>query len=62
MELPLLSGADVWVSCNENFRTVSGWEHSSTKEELSCDVRVPGPSWLMRYRLLDYFQSEARGF
>jgi hypothetical protein len=61
MELPLLSGADVRVSCNGNFRIVSGWEHSSTKEDLSCDVRVPEPSWLVRLRLLDDFQSEACG-
>ncbi len=31
VRLPSISGVDVWVLRNRNLRTVSGWEHSSTK-------------------------------
>lgn len=45
---PGVSDADVWVSRNGNLRTVSGQECSSTKWNLSCAVRMPGPSQLLR--------------
>lgn len=33
---------DTKVLCDAMLSTVSGWEHSSTKWNLSCAVRVPG--------------------
>ncbi len=36
------SGDEVWVLRNGHLRTVSGWEHSSTKQNRSCAARVPG--------------------
>ena len=44
VELPFVSGVDVLVLRNGNFRTVSGQEWSSTKRDLSCAVRLPGLS------------------
>ena len=44
VELPSISGVDVWVLRNRNLWTVSGQECSSTKQKLLCAVRVPGPS------------------
>ena len=41
VKLPLISGVDVWVSRDGKLRTVSGQECSSTKETISCAVRVP---------------------
>lgn len=41
---PLVSGVDVRVLRNRNLRTVSGQEWSSTKQELLCAARAPGPS------------------
>lgn len=38
----LFSGDEVWVLRNGHLRTVSGWEHSSTKQNRPCAVRVPG--------------------
>jgi hypothetical protein len=39
-----------WVLRNENFRTVSGPDGSSTKEDLSCAAGVPDLSRLPRSR------------
>lgn len=33
---------EVWVLRNGYLRTVSGWEHSSTKRNLPCAARKPG--------------------
>ncbi len=38
----LLTNVEVWVLRNGYLRTVSGWEHSSTKRNCPCAVRVPG--------------------
>ena len=44
VELPSISGVDVWVLRNRTLWTVSGQEWSSTKQNHLCAVRVPGPS------------------
>ena len=44
VELPSISGVDVWVLRNRNLWTVSGQECSSTKQKLLCAVRLPGRS------------------
>ena len=44
VEPPFISGVDAWVLRNRNLRTVSGWEHSSTKKDLLCAARSPGLS------------------
>ena len=43
-ELPRISDIDVRVLRNGNLRIVSGQEWSSTKQNLLCAARVPGPS------------------
>ena len=35
-------GNEAWAPRNGRYRTVSGWEHSSTKVNLSCAVGYPG--------------------
>ena len=35
-------GDEAWAPRNGRYRTVSGWEHSSTKVNLSCAVGYPG--------------------
>ena len=42
MQLPFISGDEVWVLRNMCRRTVSGQECSSTKVDFICAVRVPG--------------------
>ena len=42
MQLPFISGDEVWVLRNMCRRTVSGQECSSTKVDFVCAVRVPG--------------------
>ena len=42
MQLPFISGVEVWVSRNMCRRIVSGQECSSTKADFVCAVRVPG--------------------
>ena len=44
VRLPLISGVDVWVLRDEDLRTVSGQECSSTKQGSLGAVRVLGPS------------------
>jgi len=42
--LASVSDVDVLVLRDGNLWTVSGWEQSSTKQDLPCAVRVPGLS------------------
>ena len=42
IQLPFVSGIEVWVLRNRNLRTGSGQECSSHKKNLLCAARVPG--------------------
>ena len=60
--LPSKSDVDIWVLRDRNLWTVSGWEQSSTKQNLSVRREVAWVELTAKVTLVWALQSQSRGF
>ena len=60
--LPLVSDVDIQVLRDRNLRTVSGWEQSSTKQNLSVRREAAWIELTAKVTLVEALQSWSHGF